>query len=167
MENAFKWLSINSTATDHIVILTDSHSLVGKLQSGRVKKVWLPLLDTISSRTEIIYIPGHAEIQFNERSDKLAVAAEAFGDLELNDGDILWVLTESMFEKENDVESTFSMARLREKAIVRGEGLKLRGGSRRMSTQLLTRAMSMAGLKSLLEMLERRGPAYLPEPLLL
>jgi hypothetical protein len=37
-------------------------------------------------RTEIIYIPGHAGIRFNERADKLAGAAEAFGDLELTDG---------------------------------------------------------------------------------
>jgi hypothetical protein len=60
MEYTFTWLSINSTATDHVVILPDSLSLVIKLQSGRVKKAWLPLLDTISSHTEIIYIPGHA-----------------------------------------------------------------------------------------------------------
>jgi hypothetical protein len=69
MEDAFTWLSINSTAIDHVVILTDSLSLVSKLQSGGVKKVWLPLLDTISALTEIIYIPGHAGIHFNERSD--------------------------------------------------------------------------------------------------
>jgi hypothetical protein len=95
-------------------------------------------------------------------------AAEAFGYLELIGGDILGVLTEAMFEKEKEEESTFSMARLRGKGIVRGEGayVTLRSGSRRMSTQLLTGAMSMAGLKSLLEMLEGRGPAYLPEPLL-
>jgi hypothetical protein len=35
-----------------------------------------------------MYIPGHAGIQFNERADNLAGAAEAFGDLELTDGDI-------------------------------------------------------------------------------
>jgi ribonuclease HI len=96
MEDAFIWLSINSTATDHVVILTYSLSLVSKLQSGRVKKVWLLMLDTISAHTAIIYIPGHAGIHFNERADKLEVEAEAFGYLELTGGDILRVLTEAM-----------------------------------------------------------------------
>jgi ribonuclease HI len=36
MEDAFTWLSINSTANDHVVILADSLSLVSKLQSDRV-----------------------------------------------------------------------------------------------------------------------------------
>jgi hypothetical protein len=60
------------------------------------------------------------------------------------------------------------MTRLRERGIVRGKRAQvtLRGDSRRILTQLLTGAMSMAGLKSLLEMLEGRGPAYLPEPLI-
>jgi hypothetical protein len=142
--------------------------LVNKLQSGRVKKVWLPLLESISAHIKIIYIQGHAGIRFNERADNLAGAAEPFGDLQLTDGDIVRVLTEAILEKEEGEENTFSIARLREKEIARGEGanVTLRGGSRRLSTQLLTGAMSMAGLKSLLEMFEGRGPVYLPEPLL-
>jgi hypothetical protein len=168
MEDASTWLSCNSTESDLAVILTDSLSLVSKLQSGQVKKVWLPVLDTISARTEIMYIPGHAGIRFNERADKLARAAEAFGDLELTDGDIIRVLTEAIIGKKEEEESTFSMTRLGERGIVRGEGAQvtLRGDIRRISTQLLTGAMSMAGLKSLLEMLEGRGPVYIPEPLL-
>jgi hypothetical protein len=90
---------------------------------------------------------------------------EPFSDLQLTDGDIVRVITEAILEKEEGEEHTFSIARLREKEIARGEGASviLRGGSRRLSTQLLTGAMSMAGLKSLLEMFEGRGPVYLPE----
>jgi hypothetical protein len=60
-----------------------------------------------------MYIPGHVGIRFNERADKLAGAAEAFGDLELTDGDIIRVLTEAIIGKEEEEESTFSMMRLR------------------------------------------------------
>jgi hypothetical protein len=69
---------------------------------------------------------------------------------------------------EDGKENTFSIVRLREKCIVRGEGanVTLRGGSRRLSTQRLTAAMSMAVLTYLLEMFEGRGPVYLPELLL-
>jgi hypothetical protein len=169
MEDAITWLSGNASELDRVVILTDSLSLVNKLQSGRVKKVWISVLEeSISAHTKIIYIPGHAGIRFNERADKLAGAAEPFGDLQLTDGDIVRVLTEAILEKEEGEENTFSIERLREKEIACGEGanVTLRGGSRRLSTQLLTGAMSMAGLTSLLEMFEGRGPVYLPEPLL-
>jgi hypothetical protein len=47
-----------------------------------------------------MYISGHAGIQFNERADNLAVAAETFGDLELTDGDIIRVLTETIIGKD-------------------------------------------------------------------
>jgi hypothetical protein len=53
------------------------------------------------------------------------------------------------------------LARLREKTIARGEGANKIyvgcGGRRRLSTQLWIGAMSMAGLKSLLEILQGRG----------
>jgi hypothetical protein len=148
--------------------VADSLKWVNKLQSGPVEKVWLPVLESISAHSEIIYIPGHARIRFNERADNLAGAAEHFGDLELTNGDIVRVLTEAILEKEEGEENTFSIELLREKGIVRGEGanVTLRGGSRRLSTQLLTGAMSMAGLKSPLEMFEGRGQVCLPEPLL-
>jgi hypothetical protein len=44
MEDAITWLSGNASDRDRVVILTDSLSLVNKLQSGRVKKVWLPVM---------------------------------------------------------------------------------------------------------------------------
>jgi hypothetical protein len=106
MEDAITWLSGNTSERDRVVILTDSLSLVNKLQSGRVKKVWLPVLDSISAHTEIIYIPGHERIRFNERADKLAGAAEPFGNLPLTDGDIVRVLTEAILEKEEGEENT-------------------------------------------------------------
>jgi hypothetical protein len=60
------------------------------------------------------------------------------------------------------------MQRMREKDIERGEGTRvtLRGNRRHIATQLLTGAMSRAGLQTLLEMLGGRGPRYEPESLL-
>jgi hypothetical protein len=83
-------------------------------------------------------------------------AAEAFGDLKLTDGNIM---TETIIEKEKEKANTVARSR-RE-----GAHVTLRGGSRRISIQLLNGAMSMAVLTSQLDMLEARWPAYLPEPL--
>jgi hypothetical protein len=100
MEDAITWLSGNAyVSSDRVVILTNSLSLVSKLQSGRFKNVWLRLLEDIYAHTVIIYIPGHAGIRFNERADKLTGAAAHFGELKLTDGDIVRVLTEAIMEK--------------------------------------------------------------------
>ena len=72
LEDAFTWLRTNSTERDHTVILTDSMSLVSKLSTGQVKKTWFPILQEIRGRIEVIYIPGHAGIRYNERGDRLA-----------------------------------------------------------------------------------------------
>jgi hypothetical protein len=60
------------------------------------------------------------------------------------------------------------MCRLREREAERGGGslVLLRGCQRRTATQISMGVISRNTLKVLLEMLEGRGPVYLPEPLL-
>jgi hypothetical protein len=71
MGGALTWLVGNTTVDDHFVILTDSLSLVSKLQRGFIKKDWFPLLRRIPAHTEVIYVPGHARIRY-EKADWLA-----------------------------------------------------------------------------------------------
>ncbi|KAI8510741.1 hypothetical protein Bbelb_116570 [Branchiostoma belcheri] len=60
MEDALIWLTENTDEEDFAIILTDSYSLVRKLQSARIKKEWLRLLMAIKGVLNIVYVPGHA-----------------------------------------------------------------------------------------------------------
>ena len=88
MGDALTWMVGNTTEDDHVVILTDSLSLVSKLQRGLIKKDWFLLLRHIPARMEVIYVPGHAGIRYNEKADWLAGKALPFGNLEPTAADI-------------------------------------------------------------------------------
>ena len=168
MEDALVWLTGNSNKDDVVIILTDSYSLVRKLQSGRVKKEWLQLLRDIKAVTSIIYIPGHAGIFYNEVADHLAGNAVAFGNLKLTVADVVSKIETNCLENRNAYKG-WSLERLKDKGVERGDGgrVYLRGERRKIATQLKTGVFTRYGLKLLLDLLEGEGPRYLPESLLL
>jgi hypothetical protein len=122
----------------------------------------------LKATVEVIYVSGHAGVRYNERADKLAVAAVAFGDLNLTASDICALIADTIKERERTEDQTLSMRRLLEKEVERGEGASvlLRGCQRMTATQLKMGVISHQTLKTLLEMLEGRGPVFHPEPLL-
>ncbi|KAI8489669.1 hypothetical protein Bbelb_325750 [Branchiostoma belcheri] len=168
LEDALIWLTENTDEEDFAIILTDSYSLVRKLQSARIKKEWLRLLMAIKGVLNIVYVPGHAGIYYNEVADKLAGIAVPFGDIKLTVPDVVDIIQKNCLSRHNGP-TTWSMTRLEEKGIKRGEGgrVYLRGDSRRLMTQLTMGVITMNGLKTLLDMLEGGGPRWLPESLLL
>jgi ribonuclease HI len=168
VEDALTWLDINSLKEDNAVILTYSMSLVTKLQRNRRKGHWYPLVQRMKATLEVIYFPGHAGVRYNERADKLAGAAVAFGDRNRMASDICALIADTIKERERTEDQTLSMRRLLEKGVERGEGASvlLRGCQRRTATQLQMGVISHQTLKTLLEMLEGRGHVFLPEPLL-
>jgi hypothetical protein len=133
-----------------------------------MKGRWYPLVQRMKATVEVIYVPGHAGVRYNERADKLAGAAVAFGDLNLTAADICALIADAIKERERTEDQTLSMRRLLEKEVERGEGASvlLRGCQRRTATQLKMGVISHHTLKVLLEMLEGRGPVFHPEPLL-
>ncbi|KAI8510600.1 hypothetical protein Bbelb_115160 [Branchiostoma belcheri] len=155
MEDALIWLTENTDEEDFAIILTDSYSFLRKLQSARIKKEWLRLLMAIKGVLNIVYVPGHAGIYYNEVADKLAGIAVPFGDIKLTVPDVVDIIQKNCLPEE--------------KGIKRGEGgrVYLRGDSRRLMTQLKKGVITMNGLKTLLDMLEGGGPRWLPESLLL
>jgi hypothetical protein len=68
-------------------------------------------------------------------------------------------LITAAWEKAEHDEHTWSMERLRERDVQRGEGahITLRGNQRHIATQLMTGTMSTHGLQTLLEMLGGGG----------
>ncbi|KAI8485243.1 hypothetical protein Bbelb_369900 [Branchiostoma belcheri] len=107
----------------------------------------------------IVYVPGHAGVYYNEVADKLAGIAVPFGDIKLTVPDVVDIIQKNCLSRHNGP-TTWSMMRLEEKGIKRGEGgrVYLRGDSRRLMTQLKMGVITMNGLKTLLDMLEGGGP---------
>ena len=64
------WPRTNATARDEVAILTDSPTLVWRMEKGTVQQE--------RKDCSVIYIPGYCCIQFNESADKLAREADTF-----------------------------------------------------------------------------------------
>ena len=121
------------------MIITDSLSLVSRLQHGRIMRAWLPTILQISARVELVYIPGHAGIKLNERADKLAGGAEPFGNLVMTPADVVRTVAENTLAACDNEPPSWSKARLLEREIDRGDGsnIRLRGIQRKLNTQML------------------------------
>ena len=168
LEDAFTWMSKNTDASESTVILNDSLSVVSKLRTGRVKKAWFPILQSIEGKIEICYIPGHAGIKYNERADWLAGSAKPFGSLDITQADLVHQVSQEIRNDEL-AESSFSLARLQEEEIEAGVGARAttRGCDRALSTQITVGVMSRNNLRKLLEIFEGGGPVGNPVSALL
>ena len=85
-EDALAWIIQNTTPHDKVAILTDSLSLVSKVESGMVKKPWLEYFKKIKAIVILAYIPSHCGIPVNERADQLARNAVPIGELRRYNG---------------------------------------------------------------------------------
>ena len=64
-EDALVWLSQVTTVADRTYLLTDSLSLISKIQAGRIKENWVSLFRGIKGHFVSVYVPGHCGISFN------------------------------------------------------------------------------------------------------
>ena len=168
LQDAFVWLVQNTTTSDYAMILTDSLSLVSRLQHGMVMGIWIPIIRRISARIELVYIPGHAGIKLNEKADKLAGKAEPFGDLVKTPSDVIRTIVEETIAHYGELPASWALERLRDRDIAWGDGskIRLRGRQKNINTQLLMGLITPATLRTLLDMFEGRGPRRLQESLL-
>ena len=166
-EDALVWISANVVAEEKVVILTDSLSLVTRLEKGLVKRLWGEILAGLSCIVTVTYIPGHCGISFNERADRLAGKAEPFEELIRTPDDVLAELrsrhAQSIQEKEG---IAWSVERLLERGWHLGDGrdIRLRGLDRVTHNQIELGVLSSGTLRRLLE---GGGPERQPVPLLL
>jgi hypothetical protein len=90
------------------VILTDSMSIVSKIQRMTIKKT-IPdfqISYTSEAAPRSMYIPGHTGIRYNERADRLAGGAVPFGNLEMTAAVVVDSATKSIHENEELLEHT-------------------------------------------------------------
>jgi len=168
LEDALTWIARNTLQHDYVMILTDSLSLVSRIQHGRMMETWIPTIQQIVAKVELVYIPGHAGIKLNERADKLAGGAEPFGELVKTPADVTRMIRNKAIANHAELPPSWSKQRLLDREIDWGEGsyCMLRSKQRRTNTQMLMGHVTQTTIDNLLEMFEGRGPRYLPESLL-
>ena len=136
--DALVWLESNTEANDSVAILTDSLSLVTRLEKGMVLEEWNTSLRRTPARITVTYVPGHCGIKHNEMADRLAGQAEAFGELILEPNDVLANLWRNMRQQEIAGQSElWSTQRLVENGWEYGDGrhVQERGAARRIFNQ--------------------------------
>ena len=70
-EDALVWMGTSTTREDGAIVLTDSLSLVSRLQAGKVKDSWVHLIDKFNAPFKTVYTPGNAGITYNDAADHL------------------------------------------------------------------------------------------------
>ena len=152
--DALVWLARNTLASERIAILTDSLSMVMRLEKGLCRQSWITSLDKIEASITVTYIPGHCGIRYNERADKLAGCADVFGELIPTPGDVMAAMEARLLEEElEDQETRWSVERLQERGWHLGDGsqIELRGAARSRFNQMELGVLTRGNLRRLLE----------------
>jgi hypothetical protein len=89
------------TRDDIMAILTDSLSIVSRLDKNTMMSTWWNSMKDVKA---FIYVPGHRGITYNEKADKLAGEATVFGELVHEPDDVIKEMEARRNEQENAVQ---------------------------------------------------------------
>ena len=149
---AFRW--IENTTNTHIVIVTDSESMLRRVRTGKLRAEWLASLrrSRVASITWI-FSPGHAGVLGNEQADRLAGSAKLGGVLMHDKADVVAALWEHVYTSEEQMDH-HGLARMRQRGVTRGSGRRStpRGKARLTYNQIATGTIGVGTLRWLLRM---------------
>ncbi len=148
--DALAWMAAHTNVRDKVVILTDSLSMVSKLEMGLVLETWAVLLRSIDAQVIVTYIPGHCGISYNEKADQLAGEAVVFGELRREPDDVRCEMERRIRQEEGREQSEYwSTLRLQERGWRQGSGTKvlMRGWERGRYTQMETSVLMKSTLR--------------------
>ncbi|BFZ22749.1 hypothetical protein BsWGS_25788 [Bradybaena similaris] len=149
---ALAWLT--EQQDKRAVIVTDSQSMLKKIESGLLRREWADLLTV--SNTEMlawIYCSGHAGVLGNEQADRLAGEAPIQEGLKWDRADVLTTLKEqSIREEEEALRNDPHVNRMIGNGVKYGEGRTstLSGRRRITNNQATTGTISIHTLRWLL-----------------
>ena len=154
------WLWLTSQDYAHACILSDSMSMLRKVEAGKVRRKWVDLL--MQSKTQkivFIFVPGHAGVKGNERADKLAGMATLSEGVSMDRADIINALSDSARLKDLQENKSQSLSRLREMGVKIGTARneKFNKYTKRLINQHRIGTVSRYTLRDLL----RRGSEHL------
>jgi len=152
--DALVWVAENTTKDDRVAVLSDSLSMISRLENELIMKTWNHTLQNVEAKITACYIPGHAGISFNEYADHLAGTAPTFGELQRDPSDVIAEIDRRLQQTEEQEQLSFhSTQRLQERGWHYGEGrgVKLRGRERQIHTQRETGVLTLTTLRSVIE----------------
>ena len=140
--------------TTHLIIVTDSQSILCRVEKGLLRSEWMNPIQLTSLRAITwIFCPGHSGVKGNEEADRLAGSAVVDGQVKFDKGEVLKTLEEKLRDEEDrETAEHHAIIRMREMGIERGEGRKerLSGKERRRHNQTATGTISMDTLRALM-----------------
>ena len=152
---ALRWVSWTRPETMHVVILTDSQSVLTKVDTAQLRAEWLAAIEgTGLTKITWIYCPGHYGVKGNERADHLAGSSAIDDTFKPDKAEISKQLSDLLREEEDVFqEDSVYIQRMRELGVQRGDGKRLQmyGRERRIWSQRASGTISMATLKVILE----------------
>ena len=152
---ALRWVSWTRPETMHVVILTDSQSVLTKVDTGQLRAEWLAAIEGTGLRKITwIYCPGHCGVRGNERADQLAGSSVIDGTFRRDKAEISKQLSDLLREEEDaSQEDSVYIQRMKEMGVQRGDGKRLQmyGRERRIWSQRASGTISMATLRVILE----------------
>ena len=140
-----------------IFILSNSMSMVRKVESGMVRRNWVEVLvQTMIREITFIFVPEHAGIRGNERVDRVAGLSTISEGAAMDPSDILHALRESFRTEEFQGCEFHSLTRLKEMGANIGAARKERHTkyAKRLINQHRT---GVLGCWTLLDLLRRRS----------
>jgi len=144
---ALNW--VQTTGYECALILTDSQSMLGKIEAGYMRPEWTRTIKASRpKKVAWIHTRGHAGVKCNERADELAGTMRVGGSLEMGVQEVLTAMAEQAGCPEG-----YSVERLSERGYKQGEGRhhQLEGTSRNRTNQLRTGTISLPTLRWLLK----------------
>ena len=149
---AISWLETQTF--NHACFLSDSMSMLKKIEKGWVRRQWLESLKCLTlSKVSFIFVPGHAGVIGNERADRLACMATVESGQAMDCSDILNALKEAGRANESrDENGSATMIRLHELQVRSGEAKQEQyaGSQRRIVNQHRTGVVSRYTLRDIL-----------------
>jgi ribonuclease HI len=113
---ALLWLE--SQNYTHVCILSDSLSMIRKVEAGSVRRQWTESLQRSAiRRVTFIFVPGHMGVVGNERADRLAGSATISEGQPMDRSDILNTLREVGRKDDFQLSKSTSLARLQESGV--------------------------------------------------
>lgn len=151
---ALGWLQDARPRTTHLIIVTDSQSILRRVEKGLLRSEWMnPIQHTSLRAITWIFCPGHSGVKGNEEADRLAGSAVVDGQVKFDKGEVLKTLEEKLRDEEDrETAEHHAISRMWEMGIERGEGRKerLSGKERRRHNQTATGTISMDTLRALM-----------------
>ena len=149
---AFKWLC-EQEAT-HTVVVTDSQSMLRKVEAGKMRREWVELLEE-STIVHITWIfsPGHAGVKGNEIADQLAEQASVKGECKMDHHELLKTINDKLRQEEDEeADHNYHLQRMMDIGVKKGSAKtsQLVGKLRRTTNQRATGTVSSYSLRWLL-----------------